>query len=288
MTASSRTIAQDIGLFVVLALFANLFFTISAGRASTEDLIDGFYLIAIVHILASLYNGVFDRVRSATWVILILGWTVAEVLSFMRHVLPKGQLLFWLAANAPWAMSILEQLAMSPWILPNVLLVLLAIDVLFAHYGRWRTRRWVWLAALVIVAAATGLLLGLALAHFLPPREPEPATFAIVPSWHVLPYFSLMRSVPDKTAGLVIAFLAVLAPGLWPWTKPSAMAGIGRWLWLIAWLTFVAAFLGLGYLGAQPPDTEVVVASQILAVYYFAFLLLIPIALRRVHSPVAG
>jgi quinol-cytochrome oxidoreductase complex cytochrome b subunit len=288
MTAPSRTMAQDIGLFVVLALFANLIFAIFAGRASAEDLIDGFYLIAIVHILASLYDGVFDRIRSITWVILILGWTVAELLSFMRHVLPKGQLLFWLAANAPWAMSILEQLAMSPWILPSVLLGLLAIDVVFAHHGRWRTRQWSWLAAVIIVAAATGLLCGLALARFLPPREPEPATFAVVPSWHVLPYFSMMRSVPDKTAGLLIAFLAVLAPGVWQWTKPGSMVGAARWPWLIAWLTFVAAFLGLGYLGAQPPEAWVVLASQVLAVYYFAFLLIIPFAMRRLHSPVAG
>jgi ubiquinol-cytochrome c reductase cytochrome b subunit len=281
MTASTRTIAQDIALFVVLALFANLIFAIFAGKASARDMMEGFYLIAIVHILASLQGGVFDRIRTVTWIILILGWTFAELLSFTNYIVPKGQLLFWLAVNAPWAVPFLEQLAMSPWILPAVLLLLLAVDVLFAHHGRWRPRLWFWPAALVIAAIAAGLLFGLTLSRFLPPPNPEPAaTFAVVPSWHILPYFSLLRAVPDKTAGLIIAFLAILAPVVWPWTRLRAVTGAGRGLWLVAWLAFIAAFLGLGYLGTQPPDEETTLGSQILAVYYFAFLLVIPMLLQ--------
>lgn len=281
MTESFRLAARDIGLFLVMALFANLLFGVAAGGVSARDLMDAFYLIALVHIGASLFDGMFDRARTATWIIFILGWTVAECTSFAAYVVPKGQLLFWLASDAPWAAPLLERLIAAPSIVPAVLLAVLAIDVFFAHRGRCLARPWPWRATLIAAALAIGLLSSIALRHIPSASPPEtPLSFAVVPSWHLLPYYALLRTVADKTLGIAITLAAILAPIVWPWIRPRVIAGVGNWLWLIAWLAFVAAFLSLGYLGSQMPDDGIVMPTRLAAGYYFVFLLILPLAWR--------
>jgi quinol-cytochrome oxidoreductase complex cytochrome b subunit len=283
MTTQRRTIAPDIGLLFVLTLATDAVISILAGGVSARTLMWDFYLIAFVHIGASLYGGLFDRARSATWLLLILGWAAGECLSFANYVMPMGQFLFWLAANAPWAVPIIERLAATPSMLPAVLLLLLAVDVFFAQRNRWSERRWWWLAILIVTAVAIGLALHTLLGEILPAPAPlSPLSFDILPSWHLLPFYSLLRAMPDKSLGVALAFLALIVPAFWPWLRPRAAAGTAHLVWRAAWLAFVAAFIGLGYLGAQPPAEGVVLATRILTVYYFAFLLVIPLLLRRV------
>lgn len=283
MTAQPRSIAQDAGLFLAAMLFTNLAFAAWTGDRSTEHLMMAFYLIAFIHIGVSLYDRVFHRLGMLTWTLLILGWLVAECLSFMRHVLPIGQALFWLATSAPWAAPMLEWLMANSVVVPLVLLTLLAIDAVTMHVSRWRKWPW-WQPAVIVVAAiAANLVVALALPGPLQiQQQTQPASFDIVPPWYLLPFYAIMRAFPDKNASLIAAFFALLAPVFWPWIKASSLrAGSLGWVWLLAWLAFVASFAGLAHLGSQPPDDSVILATRMVMTYYFSFLLVIPHLLRR-------
>jgi quinol-cytochrome oxidoreductase complex cytochrome b subunit len=95
----------------------------------------------------------------------------------------------------------------------------------------------------------------------------------------------MLRAVPDKTAAIIAGLLGIALPVVWPWMRAGELrVGPLRNVWLVAWLAFVAAFIGLGYLGAQPPENDTILATQALTVYYFAFLLLIPPVLRRLAA----
>ena len=277
-----RPIAQDIALFLILALFANTATVVIAGGTSARALLWSFYLIAFVHFGATLYHGVFDRSRTACWVILILGWTLAECASFFNYIMPMGQFFFWVATHAPWAQPLLEGLMAAPLIVPIVLLALLMIDVALAYRRRWRGRPWHWLALLIVVAAVAGVLFGVLLPSLLPRPAPVPSlTFDVLPSWHLLPFYPMLRAVPDKMAATATAVAAILLPAIWPWMRAETLrSGSMRWIWFLAWLAFVTAFLGLGYLGAQPPDENMILAARMLTAYYFVFLLVLPPLLR--------
>jgi ubiquinol-cytochrome c reductase cytochrome b subunit len=283
MMAFPRITAPDIDLFLVLTLATDAVIAIFAGGVSARMLMWEFYLIAFVHVGASLYDGPFDRARSVTWLLLILGWTAGECLSFAGYVMPMGQFVFWLAANAPWAVPIIERLAATPSTLPVALLLLLAVDVFFAQRSRWGARRQQWLAALIVAAIAIGLVLHILPGQILPTPAPlSPLSFDILPSWHLLPFYALLRVLPDKGLGVALAFLAIVAPAPWPWLRPRAHGGrAARLAWFAAWLAFVATFVALGYLGARPPADGVVLAARILAAYYFGFLLVVPLLFRR-------
>jgi ubiquinol-cytochrome c reductase cytochrome b subunit len=285
MTAQPRPIAQDIGLFLVATLFVNLAFAAWAGARSTENLMAGFYLIAFIHIGVSLYDGLFDRLRTMTWVLLILGWVTAECLSFVRHLLPIGQSLFWVAANAPWAAPMLEWLVENRMAVPLVLLSLLAVDAVAMHASRWRKGAWWQPAAILVAALVAGFAISLAFSGLTSEQQASPTASEIVPPWYLLPFYAIMRALPDKNASLIAAFLAVLAPVLWPWVKAGRLrAKPLHWVWLLAWLAFVASFFSLSYLGSRPPEDGVILATRIAAAYYFAFLLVIPYLLRRIGT----
>jgi quinol-cytochrome oxidoreductase complex cytochrome b subunit len=290
MTAQPRSIAQDVGLFLVAVLSVNLACAVWAGDRSTEHLMTAFYLIAFVHIGISLYDRVFRRIGTMTWLLLILGWVIAECLSFVRHLLPIGQALFWLATNAPWAAPMLEWLMANSVVVPLLLLTLLAVDVVTMHVLRWNKGPW-WQPALVVVAAIiANLVLGLAFSGLLPAQQQQsPSSFAIVPPWYLLPLYAIMRAFADKNASLIAAFLALLAPVFWPWMKAGTLR-LGRlhWVWLAAWLAFVGSFLGLAYLGSRSADDGIIVATRIVTAYYFAFLLVIPRLLRRSGTSIAA
>ena len=48
---------------------------------------------------------------------------------------------------------------------------------------------------------------------------------------------------------------------------------------------FVAACLGLGYLGSQPPDGGYVIAARLLTLYYFGFFIIIMPLLGLFETP---
>ncbi|MBX9930944.1 MAG: cytochrome b N-terminal domain-containing protein [Methylobacterium sp.] len=111
------------------------------------------------------------------------------------------------------------------------------------------------------------------------PANPGVTPKHIVPEWYFLPFYAILRAVPDKLGGVILMFGAVLILAFAPWLDTSRVRSSNyrpiyrQFFWL-----FVIVCIILGWLGAKPPEGGYVIASQICTAYYFAhFLLVMPL-----------
>jgi len=101
---------------------------------------------------------------------------------------------------------------------------------------------------------------------------------AIVPEWYLLPFYAILRSIPNKLLGVIAMFTAILALLTMPYTDLSKLRGIQfRPLSKIAFYIFIANFLILMQLGAKHVESPFIEFGQISTVLYFShFLFIVP------------
>jgi ubiquinol-cytochrome c reductase cytochrome b subunit len=102
---------------------------------------------------------------------------------------------------------------------------------------------------------------------------------AIVPEWYLLPFYAILRSIPNKLLGVIAMFAAILALLIMPFSDFSKIRGIQfRPLSKIAFFIFVANFLILMQLGAKHVESPFIEFGQISTVLYFShFVIIVPI-----------
>ena len=102
---------------------------------------------------------------------------------------------------------------------------------------------------------------------------------AIVPEWYLLPFYAILRSIPNKLLGVIAMFAAILALMAMPLTDLSKLRGVQfRPLSKIAFFIFVANFLVLMQIGAKHVETPFIEIGQISTVLYFAhFFVIVPV-----------
>nr|AWL21286.1 cytochrome b [Gamarada debralockiae] len=99
---------------------------------------------------------------------------------------------------------------------------------------------------------------------------------AIVPEWYLLPFYAILRSIPNKLLGVIAMFSAILVILAMPFTDLSRSRGIQfRPLSKIAFYIFVANFLFFLILGAKHVESPFIEFGQISTVLYFSYYLII-------------
>ncbi|MCH8489366.1 MAG: cytochrome b N-terminal domain-containing protein, partial [Oceanicaulis sp.] len=118
----------------------------------------------------------------------------------------------------------------------------------------------------------------------------------IVPEWYLLPFYAILRAVPDKLGGVILMFAAIGVLFVLPWLDTSKVRSM-RYRPMARWFFgfFVVACLGLGWAGAELPDTKVpglgaigvdfLLMGRVLTIYYFAYFLVILPVLGFVEKP---
>ena len=101
----------------------------------------------------------------------------------------------------------------------------------------------------------------------------------IVPEWYYLPFYAILRAVPDKLGGVIAMFASILILFALPWLDTSKVrSGNYRPLFKGFFWIFVIVCVALGYLGSKPAEGLYVVFSRILTAYYFIhFLVILPL-----------
>ncbi len=94
----------------------------------------------------------------------------------------------------------------------------------------------------------------------------------IVPEWYFLPFYAILRAIPDKLGGVIAMGSAIVVLAFLPWIDTSKVKSmtyrpIARQLF---WAFFVVC-IALGYLGAMPAEGGYVIASQIFTALYFGY-----------------
>ena len=111
------------------------------------------------------------------------------------------------------------------------------------------------------------------------PANPMQTPAHIVPEWYFLPFYAILRAVPDKLGGVLLMFGAIAILFILPWLdrSPVRSARFRPVFRIFFWLLFVDA-IALGYLGGKPAEGIYVTLSRVATAWYFLhFLVILPI-----------
>lgn len=111
------------------------------------------------------------------------------------------------------------------------------------------------------------------------PGNPMVTPPSIVPEWYLLPFYAILRSIPDKLGGVIAMFGALLILLILPITDRSVIRGnTFKVLSKLSFYLFVFNFLLLGNLGQLHVEVPFILLGQISTVYYFSyFIILVPV-----------
>ena len=101
----------------------------------------------------------------------------------------------------------------------------------------------------------------------------------IVPEWYLLPFYAILRSVPDKLLGVVAMLSAILILAALPWLDTSKIrSAVFRPLYKQFYWILVADVLILGYVGAMPAEGLYLLIARVATAYYFLhFIVILPV-----------
>ena len=118
------------------------------------------------------------------------------------------------------------------------------------------------------------------------PADPMVTPAHIVPEWYFLPFYAILRAIPDKLMGVLAMGGAIAAVGLLPWLDRSPVRSCRFrpiWKWCV-WF-FVLDFFLLMYVGAMPAEGIYVTPGRIGTAYWFAFLFLLAPLIPLIENP---
>ena len=111
------------------------------------------------------------------------------------------------------------------------------------------------------------------------PANPSVTPSHIVPEWYFLPFYAILRAIPDKLFGVLAMFGAIVMLALVPWLDTSKVRSANyRPLYRQFFGVFVIVCVLLGWLGAKPPEGGYTLAARLCTAYYFLhFLVVLPL-----------
>jgi quinol-cytochrome oxidoreductase complex cytochrome b subunit len=118
------------------------------------------------------------------------------------------------------------------------------------------------------------------------PANPLSTPAHIVPEWYFLPFYAILRAVPNKLGGVVLMFASIFVLFILPWLDRSPVRSARfRPIYKIFFWILVVDCVVLGVVGANPPEGNWVVIGRIATIWYFVhFIILVPL-LARLERP---
>ena len=111
------------------------------------------------------------------------------------------------------------------------------------------------------------------------PANPLVTPAYIVPEWYFLPFYAILRAVPDKLGGVLLMFAAIAVLFVLPWLdrSPVRSAKFRPLYKQFFWILLLDCIV-LGYIGAMPAEGIYIVIGRIATAYYFIhFLIILPL-----------
>jgi ubiquinol-cytochrome c reductase cytochrome b subunit len=111
------------------------------------------------------------------------------------------------------------------------------------------------------------------------PANPMVTPPHIVPEWYFLPFYAILRSIPDKLGGVLAMFGAIGVLFVLPWLDSSPIRSsryrpIHKHLFWV----FVLNCLVLGWVGGKQPEGFYLILGRLATAYYFMhFLVFLPL-----------
>ena len=98
----------------------------------------------------------------------------------------------------------------------------------------------------------------------------------VVPEWYLLPFYAILRAIPNKLLGVLALFASITILAFLPWLDRSPVKSAKyRPTYRFFFWVFVAICIGLGWLGSQEPTAGLVVIARFFTAGYFGFFLVV-------------
>jgi ubiquinol-cytochrome c reductase cytochrome b subunit len=118
------------------------------------------------------------------------------------------------------------------------------------------------------------------------PANPLATPPHIVPEWYFLPFYAILRAVPNKLGGVVLMFSSILVLFVLPWLDRSPVrSGRFRPVFRIFFWILVLDTIVLGVVGANPPEGNWILFGRIATIWYFVHFLIVLPLLSRLERP---
>jgi ubiquinol-cytochrome c reductase cytochrome b/c1 subunit len=111
------------------------------------------------------------------------------------------------------------------------------------------------------------------------PANPLATPAEIVPEWYFLPFYAILRAVPNKLLGVAMMFGSIAVLFVLPWLDTSKVRSARfRPIYRVLMPLLVFDLLVLGYVGSQSPQGMIVTVGRIATAWYFLhFLVFLPL-----------
>ena len=98
----------------------------------------------------------------------------------------------------------------------------------------------------------------------------------VVPEWYLLPFYAILRAIPNKLMGVIALFAAIAILGFLPWLDRSPVKSAKyRPTYRFFFWVFVAICVVLGWIGSQEVSSGMTLIARFLTVGYFGFFIII-------------
>ncbi|MDB9972052.1 cytochrome b N-terminal domain-containing protein [Alphaproteobacteria bacterium] len=111
------------------------------------------------------------------------------------------------------------------------------------------------------------------------PADPLKTPAHIVPEWYFLPFYAILRAVPDKLGGVIAMISAILILFVLPWLDTSKVrSATFRPIYKKLYWFLVVDIIVLTWIGGSPAEGNFILIGRLATIYYFAhFLVLMPL-----------
>ena len=109
------------------------------------------------------------------------------------------------------------------------------------------------------------------------PANPLQTPEHIQPLWYFTPFYAILRAIPDKLGGVMAMGISILILFVMPWLDRCPVKSIRyrSTLYKTSLTLFVISFIGLGYIGMNPPTPLLTWAGRLFTVIYFGFFIVL-------------
>ena len=111
------------------------------------------------------------------------------------------------------------------------------------------------------------------------PADPLKTPAHIVPEWYFLPFYAILRAVPDKLGGVIAMISAILILFAIPWLDTSKVrSATFRPIYKkFFWILLIDVII-LTWVGGKPAEGSFIIIGRIATIYYFShFIIFMPI-----------
>jgi len=118
------------------------------------------------------------------------------------------------------------------------------------------------------------------------PANPLVTPAHIVPEWYFLPFYAILRAVPDPLLGVIAMFSSIVILFFLPWLDKSPVRSSSyRPVYRVFFWIFAANAVLLGFIGAAPAEGIYVWIGRLATLYYFFHFLVIMPVVGKLETP---